>query len=183
MAGSLIPSHSVCIVSIIRLVVLSRLSVYDITCEYTFLVPFSGSLTEFSGNFVNGSIWTATESSLSVVSACIPSLRPLVALIIRGNHQWPSMDSASTAVQVQSKAMWRTSKNDDQDGTFYQLEESLADSQRAWGHNVSVHGGRPSRENDENPDEVEIPPPEGIKVKTEVILISTDRLDYHDRIY
>lgn len=159
---------------------LSRLTVFDITCKYRVIVQFSGYLTEFSGNFVNGSIWTATESSLSVVSACIPSLRPLVALIIRGTHQWPSMDSASTAVQ--STTLWRTSKNEDQDGNFIRLEESLVDSQGAWGHNVSVHGGRTSQENDDNLDPVEIPP-EGIKVKTEIILISTDRLDYHDRLY
>lgn len=78
--------------------------------------------------------------------------------------------------------MWRTSKNDDKDGNFIRLEESLAETQRAWGHNVSVQGGRPSGENDDNLDEVEIPL-EGIKVKTEVILISTNRLNYHDRLY
>lgn len=153
----------VCIVSIIRLVVLSRLTVHDITW-----------------NFVNAAVWTETESSLSVVSACIPSLRPLVALIIRGNHQWPSIDSASTAVP--SKTVWRTSKTDDTDGNFIRLEESLPDSERAWGHKVSVHGGRASRENNETIEEVETPP-EGIKVKTEIILISTDRLDYDDRLY
>lgn len=160
---------------------LSRLTVLDITCEYMVAVQFSGSLTwVFLGNFVNGAIWTETESSLSVVSACIPSLRPLVALLTRGTHQWPSMDSASTAVQ--SHTVWRTSKNDDPDGNFFRLEESLSDSQRAWGHNVSVHGGRTSGENNENVDEVEVPP-EGIKVKTEIILMSTDRLDYNDRLY
>ena len=90
------------------------------------------------------------------------------------------MDSASTAVQPHT--VWRTSKNDDPDGNFIRLEESLSNSQRAWGHNVSVHGGRTSGENNESVDEVEVPP-EGIKVKTEIILMSTDRLDYNDRLY
>ncbi|MCJ1465553.1 hypothetical protein MMC07_004171 [Pseudocyphellaria aurata] len=154
----------VCVVSIIRLVVLSRLTVLDITW-----------------NFVNAAIWTSTESSLSVVSACIPSLRPLVTLIIRGTHQWPSMDSASTAIG--SKTTWRSSKNDDPEGTFIRLEEPVAESQRAWGRNVYVEGGRAaSRANSTSVEEVEVPA-QGIQVKTEITLISTDRLDYHDRLY
>lgn len=154
---------------------------YKISHVSTQLLFNYRALTDTPGNFVNAAIWTATESSLSVVSACIPSLRPLVTLIVRGHHQWPSMDSASTAVP--SKTVWRTSKNDDPDRNFIRLEESLPDSKRAWGHNVSVHGGRISRGDNDNLDEAEVPPPEGIKVKTEVILISTDRLDYHDRLY
>ena len=75
--------------------------------------------------------------------------------------------------------MWGSSKGKSSDGTFSHLDE--ADDMRPLGHGVSVHGGglrgdQPDGENLELPSN-------GINVKTEVEVSTTDRLDYNDRLY
>ncbi|MDI1490806.1 MAG: hypothetical protein OHK93_002010 [Ramalina farinacea] len=73
----------VCIISIIRLIVLSRLSDADVTW-----------------NYVDSAIWSAAEPCMGVISACIPSLHPLVKRALGGlkgkkDFRWSVMAGGS----------------------------------------------------------------------------------------
>ena len=87
------------------------------------------------------------------------------------------------------------SKNYDS-GTFARLEEqdiNRKTQQDSWpdqeGHNIFVHGGRDKK--NQNKDEIiemgrvgdEEPPKGVIRVKTEILLSSSKRLDYNDRLF
>lgn len=127
-------------------------------------------------------IWTSAEPSLSIVSACIPSLRPLVTYVIRGTHRGPTTDSVQTSSTVLNTTTWRTSESTEPHGAFIQLDESTNEIESAWGHSVFVHGGHSGGKNGDSIEEVEIPK-EGITVKTEITLMTSDRLNYNDRLF
>ena len=82
--------------------------------------------------------------------------------------------------------MWRsltgTEENDLR--SFTRLEDGQGPTQ--WGTNATVHGGKRKAVHGE-PHEIileDIPLPEGgIMVKTEVTLISSERIDYQDRLF
>lgn len=55
------------------------------------------------------------------------------------------------------------------------------DDQRPLGHDVSVRGGTVNAsQTDEEAMEM---PQKGIAVKTEITLVTSDRLDYNDRLF
>lgn len=127
-------------------------------------------------------IWTAAEPSLGIVSACIPSLRPLVTHFISGTHRGPTMDSVQTSSTILNSTTWRTSESTEPRGAFIQLHESTNEVESAWGHSVFVHGGHSGGKNADSIEEVEIPI-KGITVKTEITLMTSDRLNYNDRLF
>ncbi|KAL8677165.1 MAG: hypothetical protein Q9224_000751 [Gallowayella concinna] len=161
-------ADSVCIISIIRLVVLGRLENEDLTW-----------------NFVNSAIWSAAEPCMGVISACLPSLRPLVALITRGTHRAPKEGGANvqgTNSSGSSRMVWR--RRDSGQGKAGQFSR-LDDPTPRWGHDVTVKGGRDTEHgSEENISLQEINVPQGqIKVKEEIVVTSTDWLEYKDRVY
>lgn len=162
---------------------LSRLGQVDVTCKPSLYLLSSNFSNNHQGNFVNAAIWTATEPCMSVVSACLPSLRPLVTLLVSGSPRGPPVKS--TRSSTSSRLMWRGS-NANEDGTFTRLEEPANELNPRWGHSVSVSGGRNNR-NGSAGDNISMEdmnvPPNGINVTTEVVLVTSDRLDYHDRLY
>jgi len=166
--------------------VLSRLGQVDVTCKPSLHLLSSNSSNNHQGNFVNAAIWTATEPCMGVVSACLPSLRPLVTLLVSGSPRGPRVKSThATGSSTSSRLMWR-SNNGNEDGTFTRLEELANELNPRWGHSVSVRGGRNNR-NGSAVDNISMEdmnvPPNSINVKTEVVLVTSDRLDYHDRLY
>ncbi|KAI4268121.1 MAG: hypothetical protein L6R38_007957 [Xanthoria sp. 2 TBL-2021] len=169
LTGIFICAGFVCIISIIRLVVLSRLENEDVTW-----------------NYVNSAIWSAAEPCMGVISACLPSLRPLVALMTRGTHRAPKIGGKSaqaTTSSGSSRVVWRR-KDTDHGKHFSRLEDSVAEQAR-WGHDVTVKGGRETDHgSSENISlqEINVPPGQ-IKVKEEIVVTSTDWLDYKDRVY
>ena len=165
---------------------LSRLGKVDVTCKPMSCHPVCVFANDLSGNFVNAAIWTATEPCMGVVSACLPSLRPLVALLYSGSHRGPPVKSAqASGSSTSSRMRWRSNNGNDE-GTFTRLEESANETNLPWGHTVSVHGGSSyqKRSPTENisMDDMNVPA-DSIQVKTEVIVVSSNRLDYHDRLY
>ncbi|CAL8584661.1 hypothetical protein XPA_010249 [Xanthoria parietina] len=170
LTGIFICAGFVCIISIIRLVVLSRLENEDLTW-----------------NYVNSAIWSAAEPCMGVISACLPSLRPLVALMTRGTHRAPKMGGGKSAQMASSsgssRMVWR--RNDSDHGKhFSRLDDSVGEQTR-WGHDVTVKGGRDREQgSSENISLQEINVPAGqIKVKEEIVVTSSDWLDYKDRVY
>lgn len=123
---------------------------------------------------------------MGVVSACLPSLRPLVTLLVSGSPRGPPVKrTRATGSSTSSRLMWQ-SNNVNQDGTFTRLEEPANELNPRWGHSVSVQGGRNNRDGSAA-DNISMGdmnvPPNGINVTTEVVLVTSDRFDYHDRLY
>ncbi|KAI4251343.1 MAG: hypothetical protein LQ352_004909 [Teloschistes flavicans] len=163
----------VVIVSIVRLVVLSRIGRTDLTW-----------------NYINSGIWTNIEPSIAVICACLPSLRPLVSILSHGWQRIPDLKSKlsstsnSSRLGVNKKRIARRSggqgylrgtRRDESDGMFSRLEEMEGGG--AIGHEVRVLGG------DKEGDGREGVPERGIQVKTEVVLVSSERVDYLDRLF
>ncbi len=133
------------------------------------------------GNYVNAGIWTATEPTMGVVSACLPSLRPLLKRLVSNTYHGPTFKGTSGS-GTSSRYMW--SKDGDL-RSFTRLEETGVESNTPWGHNVHVHGGKKQRGNPDDQISLEEmqTPSRRIKVKTEVTLISTERLEYRDQLF
>ena len=186
---ALLIESSVCFISVIRLVVLARLSAFDVTW-----------------NYVNAAIWSAAEPCMGVIASCIPSLRPLLSLLLRGTTRATGTLHSKSA-QNTSSSHTMFSKRDRQGDEidlvptpsggregFARLgdEERGLGSQR-WGHEVEVKGGREKKTSGfpglggtrQQEDEIsleEIIPQGGIKVKSEVVVTSTE-WEWKDRLY
>jgi hypothetical protein len=149
-------------------------------------------LIEYQGNYVNAGIWTATEPTMGVVSACLPSLRPLFKRLVSNTYKGPYFGSSRNKSAQNygsgnsSRYMWSSNKGEDGDlRSFTRLEERPDETSTAWGHTIHVHGGRNKRGSPE--DQVSLEemqtPSRRIKVKTEVTLTSTERLEYRDQLF
>ncbi|KAL8904400.1 MAG: hypothetical protein Q9207_003296 [Kuettlingeria erythrocarpa] len=164
----------VVIVSIIRLIVLSRISETDLTW-----------------NYINGGIWSATEPSVAVICACLPSLRPLFSSLLATLSRIPSMPrlnprlpkrlSFTNTTTDSSTSGGRWIKTKSHGSTHDEEELSRLDvfqhGNKTLGHDVEVRGG------DAVDEGGRAWTGEGIRVKTEVLLVSTQRLDYRDRLF
>ncbi|CAF9941740.1 hypothetical protein IMSHALPRED_002872 [Imshaugia aleurites] len=193
LTGIFLTAGFVCIVSIIRIVTFSRADPAD-----------------FTWNFVRVAIWSAVEPIVGIFGACLPSLRPLVTLLLDSNayrsfaattsRTFQTSTSSSVLKSNQSKSKHREST------TFARIEEQdgNAKTQRlpwrdqkgprvydndADGHKFTVYGGRDQHGRGEisaiemeRTSDVE-PPIGGIRVKTEILLSSSKRLDYNKRLY
>lgn len=193
LTGIFLTAGFVCIVSIIRIISFAKADVADVTWD-----------------FVGVAIWSAVEPIAGIFGACLPSLRPLIALLLDNNayrsfaattsRPFQSSASASVLKSNQSKSKDRNSS------TFARLEEHdcNAKTQRlpwrdqkgprvydngADGHTIFVYGGRGQPGSGED-DKIEmermsdVEPPKGvIRVKTEILLSSSKRFDYNDRLY
>jgi len=169
----LMPTNSVCVISIVRLIVRSRLGEYDVTW-----------------NYVNAAIWSVAEPSMGVIAACIPSLRPLISLVWKGSHRGPTMVSKSaqaTNSSDSSRMIWPVRGKDDVQpvGGFTRLEDPNSGSDRdRWGHEANAQGGKYQETTGSNEIDLEEmnPGAGGIRVKKEVT-VTSHAWDYKDRLY
>ena len=114
---------------------------------------------------------------MAVVCASIPSLRPLFSVLGKGFSHAPPRHN-STNGNWSAKHIWGsgvTSSNND----FSHLDDG--DDLRPLGHGVAIRGGKD--EGSQGGEEAMEMPEHGIAVKTEVILETTDRLEYNDRLF
>ncbi len=184
LTGIFVCAGFACIISIIRLIVLSRLTYFDVTW-----------------NYIDAAIWSAAEPCMGVIAACMPSLRPLIAVLVRGTHRGPTMHSRFAPKDTTNsiRPVWSRRDTDgyvmDQiDGKgFTRLEEPTSPGwgYRGVGHDVHVKGGRMKRKKsflagasaeDDQVSMEEMVPQNGIKVKSEVT-ITTGHWEYNDRIF
>ena len=124
-------------------------------------------------------MWTAAETNIAVVCACIPSFRPLIGVLSRGFSHSPSVrDTSNYTSRTSSKGLWkgRVRQNDTD---FSQLDD--ADDSRPLGHDVSVRAG--SVNNGQGDVETMEMPQNGITVKREITIVTSNRLDYDDRLF
>ncbi|KAL8955815.1 MAG: hypothetical protein Q9193_006462 [Seirophora villosa] len=176
LTGVFICAGFVCIISIIRLVVLSRLNSTDLTW-----------------NFVNSAIWSSAEPCMGVVSA-----------VPRGTHRGRSKSidaAASSSSNTSSKAIWKKRKGSGdhrhhhgEGGHFLRIGDPFARQHPArWARHVTVRGGKDVERGGAGDrsgvggDETslqEMNVPEGqIKIKEEIVITRSDWLEYNDRVY
>ncbi|KAL9600311.1 MAG: hypothetical protein Q9219_003261 [cf. Caloplaca sp. 3 TL-2023] len=176
---------TVCVVSVVHLVVISKVDESDITW-----------------NNVSATCWTAAEPSTAVVSACLPSLRPLFANLIRRRK----------SLHRRNLLSWRSSHSNDDNsktqtstqGSFNRLHEFSGHGEEAgrkspWrANNVTVFGGTKKGnfkrgsggghnlgdegDEEEGGSENEIPL-NRIRAKTEVVLTISERVDWRDDLF
>lgn len=141
-------------------------------------------------------IWSCAEPSIGVISACIPSLRPLVSLITRGTTRAAGASSSGGggkgSAHDQSNSgikTWRSRVADeDKDGSFARLDDPADDNHHAGSQwETSAQGGKVV-EAKGGEDEIsleEISRPDGrIRVKNEVTVSYGDwRLDYKGKVF
>ncbi|KAL8643576.1 MAG: hypothetical protein Q9226_008270 [Calogaya cf. arnoldii] len=178
---------SVLLVSIIWIAVLANLAEGDVTCTPHFLYPplyhqENRPITARAlGSFINTSIWSALEPSMAVICTSIPSLHPLYSIAIGAYHNIATSASRTTKRSStngrSSRLPWPNSRSQHSEGMFRQLEEQ-GDDTKAFGHGISIRGGRDG----EHGEAMELPPMSGIHVKSGV-LISTEKLEYKDRLF
>ena len=164
---------SVCAVSVVHIKILSNLHEEDVTW-----------------NYVDASIWSAAEPSIGVVSASLPSLRPLFVRMIWGckcqpHHLPHSSDRSLTASWLSGNKEAEVYRG----GSFDRLRETDSGTGgKPWVHNVAVTGGRigdgGSEEyrlgNGDGESHYEVPD-KGIRVRTTVTV--TERVDWQDDLF
>ena len=187
---------SVCIISIIRLVVLSRLTNFDVTCTFSLKPHPHSSLTTISGNYSSSAIWSAAEPCMGVISACLTTIRPLISMLTRGTsraigshglgtgHKSSPQDTSSGSSQNLSMA-WRSRSDDN---TFDRLEDPPESHNRPgasmWGHQTHVKGGKATNSRTSDISLAEMNVPEGgIRIKEEVVVTSSDWLEYKHQVF
>ncbi|KAK0509450.1 hypothetical protein JMJ35_007844 [Cladonia borealis] len=176
LTGIFICAGFVCIISIIRLVVLSRLTNFDVTW-----------------NFSDSAIWSTAEPCMGVISACLTTLRPLISILTRGTsraigyrglgtgHKSSPQDTSRGSSRVNMS--WRSRS---EDTTFNRLEDATATRPLAsrWGHETHVKGGKARNPRASDISLAEINVPEGgIMIKEEVVVTSSDWLEYKYQVY
>lgn len=129
-------------------------------------------------------IWTAAEPSIAVVSACLPSLRPLFVRIVWGNTHRPKPATTRYGSNSLRKPPYG-------DGSFNRLQESdrSANHGSPWtNHNVNVYSGK--RAGDVESDELELgnqdtfeTPMNRIRAKTTVVLTISERVEFLDDLF
>lgn len=77
-------------------------------------------------------------------------------------------------------------KDDDRERNFQPLDEPIDRNKRQWGHEFAVRGGQPiggrGTADGISLEEMNVPAG-GIRVKKEVVVTSSDWLDYKDRVF
>ncbi|KAI4276161.1 MAG: hypothetical protein L6R38_005729 [Xanthoria sp. 2 TBL-2021] len=153
---------TVCAVSVVRLVILAGVDQSDITW-----------------NYVPAATWSAAEPSVAVVSACLPSLRPLFVRLIWGGTHRPK----PVTPPRRSVASWRSKSvgGGGTQGSFNRLQELSSDgTQSPWRQNsVAVIGGKADEEYGTTDDV----PWNRIRAKTEVVLTISERVDWKDDLF
>ena len=154
--------------------------------------PIFATLTiNTPGYYVPISIWTAAEPSIAVVSACLPSLRPLFVRVVWGGaHRPKPISYPSSSSRYGGSNSHRKTSHGYGDGSFNRLQEPDRAGSLWTNHNVNVYGGR--SKGDAESDEVELGlhgqeheqiPMNRIRAKTTVVLTISERVDWQDDVF
>ncbi len=139
---------------------------------------------------------------MGVISACIPSLRPLISLLTRGTTRGVGVSKTATSAKAQdtssvaSRMVWRSPRigEDGRDGYFERLEDPSeavspggggGDRPQYFRHETNVRGGKVGgrgKEDEISLEEMNVPAG-GIRVKDEVVVTSSDWLEYKDKVF
>jgi len=138
-------------------------------------------------------LWTAAEPSIAVVSACLPSLRPLFVRLVWGSAQRPKATAPSYPNNNGNhlpSANWRNGSRV-HDRSFSRLPDDSSDVYRARKKKseITVSGCREGRGKEDDLElgrmkEEEPETPVGrIRAKTTVILTISERVEWQDDLF
>ncbi|KAL8816806.1 MAG: hypothetical protein Q9223_004248 [Gallowayella weberi] len=141
--------------------------------------------SDITWNYVPAATWSAAEPSISVVSACLPSLRPLFVRLVWGGTHAPNSKPLSR--RTRSLPSWSRSKSAGTSGTqgsFNRLQELESDGSRsAWRQNsVAVVGGKMGKDLEEEEGGEDVPW-NRIRAKTHVVVSISERVDWQDDLF
>lgn len=125
---------------------------------------------------------------MGVISACLPSLRPGLSILLRGSTKGLGVKKKGNGSGPDgSPRIWRSrTRDDDREGIFQRLDEPIDWNRRQWGYVSAVRGGQ-STGRSENTDEISLQemnaPARGIRVQKEVVVTSSDWLEYKDKVF
>lgn len=149
---------------------------------------------DLTWDFVSVNTWTAAEPSIAVVSACLPSLRPLFVRLVWGSAQRPKANAATSAYLHDDYGLaspaWRSGGKSHHDRSFNRLPDN-ASKQEIYGsssktNGVTVYGGKDGRGTEEETelDGLEEETPMGrIRAKTTVVWTVSERVDWQDDLF
>lgn len=128
-------------------------------------------LSKIPGNYVNAAVWTCAEPAMGIVSACLPSVHPLLKMAI-----------GATARRRSRLASKRARKGRGQQG-FHQLQDVQEFGDR-YGHSVHISSSNSVGESEQaaSSGQIELQTSQ-IRVKTEVTLTSTNNIDYKEELF
>lgn len=125
-----------------------------------------------------------------MVSACLPSLRPLFVRVVWGDARRPKPEQDDYFNSPKSlTSIWRSGSNT-HDRSFNRLHDSGKGVPGSWTNNVAVYGGKGAQGAEEEilelngPQEEEIETPMNrIRAKTTVVLTVSERVDWQDDLF
>ena len=131
---------------------------------------------------------------MGVVSACLPSLRPLFSILFHGRVNTIKGNRASKSSGMEPGCVstafpWRNRVQQDDDGHFQRLTDAsdageVFKSKQQPAHECTVHGGKTNSDAGEEVSMEEISLPAGsIAVTQEVVVISSDWIDYNYKVF
>ena len=101
--------------------------------------------------------------------------------VVRAATKASAQDNSSTS----SRLVWRSRSDDGREAPFTRLEDPV-ENRTQWGHDVKVKGGKASggrgREDAISLEEMNVPA-SGIRVRDEVVVTSSNWIDYKDKVY
>ena len=92
-------SSSVTVVSVIRLVIWLQLKRIDPTCSHSPSLPphYNDLANQLQGNYFPGVLWNIIEPNIGIVSACLPTMRPILRFLLTGSLQGTTSGKSSRA--------------------------------------------------------------------------------------
>ena len=157
------------------------------------------------GRYVEPAIWSLAEPCMGVVSACLPSLHPLISIAFRGRFAaFGSGNATNNGTQgsnARPSAFTRKAREEDLSvGSFQRILDSKdnrhllrpddsSEATNKYGNKVSVHGGRAHGRGQEGLDDISLEdmnlnlPMGRIGVKEEVVVVSSDWMEYQSRLF
>ncbi|MCJ1228021.1 hypothetical protein MMC12_004680 [Toensbergia leucococca] len=126
-----------------------------------------------SSYYVDAMVWTAVEPSIGVVSACLPSMRPLLSLLLKhlpDSIQKLPLRTTPNGTAISTKTYWpNRAAADRKEGSFSTLDSPLG-SDMSWGNDATAYAQRMSQRSQSDDPLVAAEmglPTDGIRVKKE----------------
>ncbi|KAL8747123.1 MAG: hypothetical protein Q9190_000946 [Brigantiaea leucoxantha] len=143
-------SESVTLISIVRLSTLVNVDLHSLDLDW---------------NFTYVGVWTITESNMAIVSACLPSLKPILSLLVTGSPNPSSYGSSKRSYSSKGIGLSSTSRSrsrgntfneDDREDrhTFVHLYGEPEDCSRGRANSSTIISGGPGLPNHGQPTEL-----------------------------
>lgn len=172
----------------VRLIVLAHYRGRDFTCQLSLSAKRrTVLLTSPPVDIVTPILWTTAEPSIAVVTACLPSLRPLFAHLFPTAAHRPSRTTDNTFGSTKTLTSTWPSASKYHDSSINSLSEE-GNTAAAWENRVDVYGGKDSLGAEEdslelvNPKETDIPR-NRIRADTTITLTISDRIGWQDHLF